>query len=874
MRKKKMLKRGLSILCLSGMLVAAGFLPIGHVQTVSAEEAAAEIELSDAEDFFAFVENCRYDGWSSGKTVRLTSDLDLGGKAFKGVPYFNGVFEGNGYKIVNVKLTPKGSDYGFFRYIGAEGIVKNLHVSGMIKPSGSQKNIGGVVGVNYGTVIECSFAGEVSGISSVGGIAGYNAETGTITGSESNALVLATNYTGGIAGSNAGVISACVSQSHVNIEELDPTFDLGGMDMSSFNVAHSMINRNDMGGIAGYSQGVITDCANGGNVGYQHTGYNVGGIVGRQCGIVLDCVNRGEISGRKDIGGIVGQAEPYIESEYLEDKVNQTKHDIHRLNQTLRDINTTVSETSTEIRNFAEDTLPEKNENGEITPEQLTESISQHLQSTTREQELKDIAKTVDEGAQSVAKNVESALDQLNHMAASMSNDIAAMTSDEEIVEDISSVQTAEGMDGVISGCENVGNIHGDRNTGGIAGTMNVEYGGDPEFDFDFSDSLNVTLRSTVNNVVIHCVNRGEIVVKKNYAGGISGLQELGFIYDCEGYGSVNSENGNYLGGIAGSSMAAIEKSYSLCNVAGTDYVGGICGSGYTVKESVSVCEIESEGERIGSIAGDLQPEGTATGNLFVSEQLHGVDDISYEGVAEKVSYEEVIERSGMPERFRHVTVTFKVEDAVLAQKEIPYGARIVEADFPEVREKEGYYVRWPEEAQLCGIRKNMTVTAEYVPWTESVASTEETEGGRPVCLAVAEFYENTKLLLKPVDGPERTDKNARVAYAYAWELSSDKEKRYDRMELHLIKPETEDVLHVLVKENGAWKETAAQEDGSYLVVTLPYGAEVAVVAEPETVSTAAVASVCIVVLLVGLLLVWRRRKKKEQKQNSGGEAE
>lgn len=941
MKRKELLKRCLIAMCLSVMLVTSTFSQVCYGETVKGEEASVtDIQICKIEDFLSFVDNCKYDSWSIGKTVSLTTDLNLIGVDFSGVAYFNGTFEGNGHTITNLKLESKGSDYGFFRYIGESGNVRDLHIEGEIHPSGSQENIGGIAGVNYGTITNCSFAGEVHGINSVGAVAGINKGTGNIISCSSNALVLATNYTGGIAGTNEGVLSACTNESSVNIEELEPTLDLAGMDVSSFNVTKNVVNRNDMGGIAGYSSGLITDCTNKGVVGYKHTGYNAGGIVGSQCGIVLDCTNEAEVYGRKDVGGIAGQAEPYVESEYLDDKVNQTKDDINRLNRTLNNITSTMSETSSEVKDFANslndqydgsvqdmsgnidelskavgDDNPEAQgyvdninaawnniesiqSSGEnLTDEQtreiqnnldtindnlgnlqgtydntgtdaetLTDSLSNQLQSSGREEDIKDIVNTVDQGVQSITKNMESAINQLNDIATSMSNDVAAITSDEQVITDISSVQTAAGMDGVISGCKNYGKIHGDLNVGGIAGTMNIEYDGDPEFDFDFSESLNVTLRSTVNDVVIHCINYGEVIAKKNCAGGTVGLQELGFIYDCEGYGTVSSDAGNYLGGIVGNSAAAVEKSYSLCNVTGTDYVGGICGKGYTVKESVSVCEIESDGERIGSIAGYLEDEGTVEGNRFVSDKLHGIDDISYAGTADKVNYEDIMEMEGIPKGFQRVTVSFEIEDTVLAEKKIPYGGSITQSDFPQVEEKDGCYIKWPNEKQLTNIRKNLTITAEYQPWVESVASKEETESGKPIFLAVAEFYENSKLTLEAIDGPKELDENAILAYAYAWNLSSDRDKRYETLEAHLIKPETEDAVQVWVRENDRWSEVSAEEDGSYLVVTLPYGADVAVVIQPEGLNQwIIVGGVAAVVLVAGLLL-WRRKKKKVQR--------
>lgn len=943
MKRKAIWKCCFIMACFSITLMASTSSPVcyGAIGSVKAEEEdgekTADIEIGNIEDFLIFVEKCKYDNWSIGKTVSLTADLDLKGVDFAGIAYFNGIFEGNGHSIKNLALDLKGSEYGFFRYIGESGIVRDLHVLGKIVPTGSQENIGGIVGVNYGTVNNCSFIGEVYGINSVGAIAGFNKDTGNIISCTSNALVLATNYTGGIAGNNEGKIADCVSKSSVNIEELEPTLNLAGMDVSSFNMTRKIVNRNDMGGIAGSSSGLITGCINEGSIGYQHTGYNAGGIVGSQCGVVHDCTNKGEVFGRKDVGGIVGQSEPYVESEYLQDRVNKAKDDIDRLNRTLNNITSTMSQTSAEVKGLTDrlnqqyrnsisnisgnidqlvgavgNTKPEaqgyidhiqgawnsiesiRPSDGKLTEEQAQEirnqldtindnlgnlhgvydnvgasaeefaaSISNQLSSSGRNEEIKNIVNTVDAGMQSVTKNMESAINQLNSINNSVSSDIAAITSDEKVVIDISSIKTAANMDGVISGCKNYGKIYGDLNVGGIAGTMNVEYVSDPEFDFDFSKSLNITLRSTVNDVVIHCTNYGRVTAKKNCVGGIIGLQALGFLYDCEGYGEVSSDSGSYLGGIAGNSVAAIEKSYSLCNVSGTDYVGGICGKGYTVKESISICDIEGDGERIGSVAGYLEEGGTVESNYFVSEKLCGIDNISYEGTAEQISYEDAIQIEGIPDGFHRVSILFEVEDEVLEQREIAYGASLTVSDFPQVAEKEGCYVKWPEESEFTNIQKNLTITAEYVPWLESIASKEKTQDGKPIFIAVSEFYENTKLVLEPIEGPDSVDKNADLAYAYAWKLSGDKPKNYEMIEAHLIKPETEDNVHVWVRENNKWNEVSAEEDGSYLVITIPYGADVAIVTQEKKLSLLVVLTgIAAVILGAGMIFIKKRKRR------------
>lgn len=180
-----------------------------------------------------------------------------------------------------------------------------------------------------------------------------------------------------------------------------------------------------------------------------------------------------------------------------------------------------------------------------------------------------------------------------------------------------------------------------------------------------------------------------------------------------------------------------------------------------------------------------------------------------------------------------------------------------------DVEEKEGCCIKWRDEHQLTDIRKNLTVTAEYVPWLESVASKEETKSGKPVFLAVAEFYENTKLTLEVIDGPEQLDENAVLAYAYSWSLSGDTEKSYETIEAQLIKPESEDAAHVWVRENEEWHEVLAEEDGSYLVVSLPYGADVAVVTQPEKLNPLIIVGGAAVVILAAGVILWQRKKKK-----------
>ena len=280
--------------------------------------------ITTAQEFLTFASQCSLDSRFVGKTVVLNANINLLGTDFHGIPTFGGTFDGKGHTISGLTLSGQGDRYGLFRYLQKGAVVQNLGVTGICDYSGSQKELGGIVGHNDGTVRSCTFSGTVRGKSTVGGIVGLNTENGAVISCKSGGIVLGAESVGGIVGINNGMVSGCENRSMVNTT--DEEYDLSSIgidsDIQSTVENWLMAYQNDekivsggitdAGGIVGYSDGVLQGCKNYGNVGYAHIGYNVGGVVGRQSGYLLGCENHGVINGRKDVGGIVGQAEPDV----------------------------------------------------------------------------------------------------------------------------------------------------------------------------------------------------------------------------------------------------------------------------------------------------------------------------------------------------------------------------------------------------------------------------------------------------------------------------------------------------------------------------------------------------------------------------------
>lgn len=869
--KKRIIPAGLSLILI--IMTVISIMPIN----VSAEDSLNVIEISRVNELIEFANKCKYDSYSKDKIVKLTADIDVSGSDFKGISYFAGTFDGGSHIISGFNVDYKGSDFGFFRYIAESGFITNLNISGSINVTGSQENIGGIAGVNKGVINESSFSGKVNASTATGAIAGYNHENAKIVSCTSDADILATNQTGGIAGVNDGLISSCTSKSRVNTQELDTTLDIGGVDVGTLNLTQNVIDRNDMGGIAGESTGIISDCVNYGKIGFAHTGYNVGGIAGKQSGKVITCSNEGEIYGRKDVGGIVGQAEPDIESEYLNDRVDDVQSSIDIINSTLNNMSSSMNNASSDVKSYTEniidqykelldklqDKLNGNNDNDEKI-EDFVDDISKDIENSTVADDIHGLADTVDSEIRTIADSIERISAQIKNIGNTVTETMDVVTSDDNYIEDISSADSAQNSDGVIAKSVNRGAVHGDINAGGIAGTINVEYDVDPEYDLDITETTNVRLRSTVSDVVIYCINYGEVNSKKDCAGGIVGLQELGLVYGSEGYGTVKSETGNYAGGIAGNSASAITDSYSLCNVESEDYTGGICGKGYTMQNCISIPAILGDGEAKGSLAGIIESDGEVSTNIFVNDIYGGIDDINYSGKADSASYEAVMAMENIPDGFHRVTLVFKADGNVIDTKNIAYNANLGVSELPSIPDKDGFYAQWPENIVSKPILQNTVVEAEYHVWIESVAGDIASQNDKPLFIAEGKFYDDNKITLSKCD----TDNlSGDIEYSYAWKMRGTDVKDKGTKTCHFYIKNTLGSSEVWYRDNAdsGWVKADAKEHGSYMTAEIPYEADFAVIHKESSNMIYYIcggAAACIIVLAVIIIKKSKKRNK------------
>ncbi len=968
MTNRKRLSR-LGSLALS-LLLLVSLLPAARVSA----DGDDTIRIASEEDFASFARSCTLDSWSRGKTVVLDADLSLDGADYLPVPSFGGTFNGQGHTIRAVSVTGSLSPAGLFGVLQEGGSITELNAEGSITPAGDSINAGGIVGENHGTIAGCTFSGTVSGKRSVGGIAGENAAGGVIRACSASGAVFGENMTGGITGCNLGSVLSCRNGAYVNIESTDPAIDLESLALSfSLDLARlSQLDTaniaTDTGGIAGYSSGTIAECVNAAAVGYQHIGYNVGGIAGRSCGQIRACRSESAVCGRKDVGGIVGQMEPYIRMEISESLLSRLQTQLDELSGLIdraanhaeggaNDIsarlnsmsgyvdsaanelnnvrvNADISTSITGSGSHSSDTSigagkgaaagvdHEHSDSGHSTSiwggsaagagidhdgsaggvingsTQITAApdlggLTSSINGLSSQATMLNSAANGAAGA--LASDVRAINSKCNELADTML-DAVASSGASDIISDTSLADIDAVTLGKVSGCENTGAVYGDINTGGVAGSMAVEYALDPEDDVSAHLSGSYRRQYEYKAIVQQCVNTGAVTAKRSYAGGICGRMDLGLITDCEGYGSAASENGSYVGGIAGVTGAVVRSSYAKCTLSGKRYVGGIVGSGIaeeagggtsTVAGCYSIVEITDCQQYSGAVSGS--DSGDFLENYYLSDTLAGINRQGYAGRAEPISFDRLAAVPGLPEEMTQFTLRFVADGETLLTRKFSYGASFSGSDIPAPPEKEGYSVRWDRE-DFTSLHFDTTVTAVYEPYTPALASAQLRESGRPVFLVEGQFTdgdavsvsaetptpeafhvlsgslgEKIREYLSCLSDGRLPQSTANREVLEQWSLRFTGSAPSSRTVRYLA-PEGGKHLRIYVRtDGGGWQSTAYDTVGSYL--TFPVAGSSAEVAAVSTLPLWWVWLIpALVLLLIALLVIRLVRRRQRQR--------
>ena len=195
-----------------------------------------------------------------------------------GDPPFTGTFNGQGYEIRDLFINLPGiGNIGLFSIVGEEGRIENIGIVNADVTSTAY--IGGLVGVNIGTVSNSYSTGSLTGVSVVGGLVGQN--DGTVSNSYSTGDVTSNSVAGGLMGGNTGTVSN--------------SYSTGSLTCDSW-----------VGGLTASNTGTVSNSYSTGSV----TGNDrVGGLIAANAGTVSNSYSTGSVTGNDHVGGLIGYSE-------------------------------------------------------------------------------------------------------------------------------------------------------------------------------------------------------------------------------------------------------------------------------------------------------------------------------------------------------------------------------------------------------------------------------------------------------------------------------------------------------------------------------------------------------------------------------------
>jgi len=226
---------------------------LSDLRNLTAEYAGTHFKLGNDIDVSSFSEKTwGAEGWNpiGSSTNRFLGHLD-----------------GDGHKVTGLWINRSTGYAGLFGSIDTDGALINIGVltdekRGVVNTNTSSSNcIGGLVGLNDGSIINCYATGSVIGNMYAGGLAGLN--NGSIMNSYANVTGSVTGIasTGGFAGRNVGSITNCYATGSVigNMYVGGFTGSNGGSIINCY-AAGNVTGKTEVGAFLGVNRSSITNC--------------------------------------------------------------------------------------------------------------------------------------------------------------------------------------------------------------------------------------------------------------------------------------------------------------------------------------------------------------------------------------------------------------------------------------------------------------------------------------------------------------------------------------------------------------------------------------------------------------------------------------
>ena len=421
---------------------------------------------------------------------------------------------------------------------------------------------------------------------------------------------------------------------------------------------------------------------------------------------------------------------------------------------------------------------------------------------------------------------------------------------------DVSAEDIAGATDGRTSQCVNRGLVDADYNVGGITGLMGFELDLDPEDDIEEEGTRSYDYVLRTKCIVDHSQNEGAVHANRNISGGVAGRMELGLAIADENYGDVTADD-DYAGGICGYSRAEIADCYAKQYVSASRYVGGIAGYGEELRGCVAMPNMGGSAQYIGGIAGNVADVNREDihDNRYYAREMHGIDGVSYTGIAEGIDYQTLRKLPNIPQAFYTLSLRFMVDEEEIGTVICEYGQALPEKKIPSVPRRDGFIGSWKKK-DFSNITEDERIEAKYTRVVTLIESDAKRDSGRPVLLAKGTFQKGDALEVTAAEPARGQD-------VEGWRVTVPDDGNASHTFRYL--PDKDDqIVRILVSdENGSrFTEAKTGEMGKYVTFEAEGSSFVFSVDEYWEGTFRAVASLCVLLAIAGLVIFVIRFKK------------
>jgi hypothetical protein len=204
-----------------------------------------------------------------------------------------------------------------------------------------------------------------------------------------------------------------------------------------------------------------------------------------------------------------------------------------------------------------------------------------------------------------------------------------------------------------------------------------------------------------------------------------------------------------------------------------------------------------------------------------VSDSLYGINGISYEGVAEAISYEQLTGVEGIAKEFSSLTITFLDENYdVIKKTKVKFGEELSDISYPYTETEEGEYVQW-SGFYSKSVAGNVFLLASTEDENTTLAS-KTADAGKSLAYVSGSFTELSEFTIEDVTEqyfPEQEDNVTEHVYAVTLDNTSMTEDTVTK--LRILKEQENGDAAVYIRDGEQWKATDYREIGSYIEVSI-----------------------------------------------------